>query len=252
MKHFVAYHKFKEWGNYDTTSKVFAHYSGKSLKHLEKTIGQRVWVIGGKLIDRKMQYNLLSCFSPRTVEEDQDIGYNVEGEGIGLDFPNNLLNYPWFLQLKEEQQNFSFGLNEIKSQEVIDGLLNLLQEFEGPLSPLSEEIPITEKLIEGGRRKITVNAYGRSTKAREACIKHYGAICQVCKFNFEEQYGLLGKGFIHVHHLTRLSDTTQEYEVDPIKDLLPVCPNCHTMLHQGNFPPDIDKLRELIKKPFPW
>ena len=46
-------------------------------------------------------------------------------------------------------------------------------------------------------------------------------------------YGDIGKGFIHVHHLTPLWDIRQGYEVNPVKDLRPVCPNCHAMLHRG-------------------
>jgi|ERR1700734_3962751 len=41
-------------------------------------------------------------------------------------------------------------------------------------------------------------------------------------------------GFIHVHHLRQLSDIRKEYLVDPIKDLRPVCPNCHAVLHLRN------------------
>ena len=57
----------------------------------------------------------------------------------------------------------------------------------------------------------------------------------VCEFNFEAFYGERGKGFIHVHHLSSLAEIGQEYEVDPVNDLRPVCPNCHAMLHRkGN------------------
>jgi 5-methylcytosine-specific restriction enzyme A len=55
--------------------------------------------------------------------------------------------------------------------------------------------------------------------------------------------GDIGKGFIHVHHLTQLSDIGQGYEVDPVKDLRPVCPNCHAMLHKKNPPYTIDEIK---------
>ena len=62
-------------------------------------------------------------------------------------------------------------------------------------------------------------------------------------FDFGEVYGELGEGFIHVHHLLDLSTIGEEYEVDPIKDLHPVCPNCHAMLHREVPAMSIKKLR---------
>ncbi|MPR31936.1 HNH endonuclease, partial [Salmonirosea aquatica] len=50
-------------------------------------------------------------------------------------------------------------------------------------------------------------------------------------FNFERYFGEVGKGFIHVHHVNQISSIGNEYNVDPIKDLIPVCPNCHAMIH---------------------
>ncbi len=61
-------------------------------------------------------------------------------------------------------------------------------------------------------------------------------------FNLGEQYGEIGQGFIHVHHLKQLSDVGEGYEVDPVADLRPVCPNCHAMLHRNNPPLSIDEL----------
>jgi 5-methylcytosine-specific restriction protein A len=36
-------------------------------------------------------------------------------------------------------------------------------------------------------------------------------------------------GYIHVHHLKLVSQGPRK--IDPKKDLVPVCPNCHAMLH---------------------
>lgn len=85
---------------------------------------------------------------------------------------------------------------------------------------------------EGRTKQITVNIYERNPIVRAKCIEHHGAVCQVCDLNFESKYGKIGKGFIHVHHLIELSTISDDYEVDPIHDLQPVCPNCHAMLHK--------------------
>ena len=78
------------------------------------------------------------------------------------------------------------------------------------------------------------------------CIDHYGPTCVVCGFNFEAVYGELGKGYIHVHHLVPLSEVDAEYKVDPIKDLRPVCPNCHAMIHREVPAKSIDEIKEIL------
>ena len=106
-----------------------------------------------------------------------------------------------------------------------------------------DELDKPETLFEGIKKMVLVNSYERNPIARKKCIEYYGTKCVVCGFNFEKAYGDIGKGFIHVHHLTKLSDIGQGYEVNPIKDLRPVCPNCHAMLHQKNPPHTIDELK---------
>ena len=56
----------------------------------------------------------------------------------------------------------------------------------------------------------------------------------MCDLDFEKRYGAIGHGFIHVHHRTPLSQITDhdDYTINPIEELLPVCPNCHAMLHK--------------------
>jgi 5-methylcytosine-specific restriction enzyme A len=111
----------------------------------------------------------------------------------------------------------------------------------------SDEIP-TEylgQLFEGAKRTITVNSYERNPLARRLCVEHYGTTCSVCDFDFGKEYGEIGQGFIHVHHLTRVADVGETYEIDPIKDLRPVCPNCHSMLHSDKDTLTIEELKNL-------
>ncbi len=87
---------------------------------------------------------------------------------------------------------------------------------------------------EGTRRRVEVNSYERDADARAACIAHYGNryACEICGFNFGDAYGSLGNQYIHVHHLVPLSTIGQSYKVNPKKDLIPVCCNCHAMIHR--------------------
>ena len=114
-------------------------------------------------------------------------------------------------------------------------------EYEDP-----DEVP-SGSYREGAVRQITVNAFERSPAARKVCIDHFGARCQVCGLTFEDKYGDIGRGFIHVHHLVALAVLEGEYEVDPIADLRPVCPNCHAMLHKADPPLDIDELKKRLR-----
>ena len=103
-------------------------------------------------------------------------------------------------------------------------------------------------LVEGAKKKVTVNLYERDPKARKACLEHYGYNCYICKFNFEKNFGKIGRNFIHVHHIKPLSEINQEYKVNPIKDLIPVCPNCHAMLHKKTPAYSLKELKDIINK----
>ena len=70
--------------------------------------------------------------------------------------------------------------------------------------------------------------------------------CSICGFDFEKNYGELGKGFIHVHHIVPVSKIGPNYIIDPVKDLIPVCPNCHAMLHRTDPPMDPDVLLKIL------
>lgn len=101
---------------------------------------------------------------------------------------------------------------------------------------------------EGSVKQITVNAYERNSQARKKCLEHWKYSCKCCNFNFELTYGELGKEFIHVHHIKPLSEIKAEYELNPITDLIPVCANCHAMLHRKNPPLTIEDLKNLLAR----
>ena len=101
-------------------------------------------------------------------------------------------------------------------------------------------------LTEGALLRITVNRYERDPIARQRCIEHYGPVCAVCRFDFEKRYGAIGAGFIHVHHLVDIASIGGAYHVDPVRDLRPVCPNCHAMLHRERPALSIEYLAQSI------
>lgn len=85
---------------------------------------------------------------------------------------------------------------------------------------------------EGVKVRVNVNRYERSSIARCRCIELNGCKCCICGIDFEKVYGEVGKGFIHVHHIIPISEINENYIVNYKKDLIPVCPNCHAMLHR--------------------
>lgn len=55
-----------------------------------------------------------------------------------------------------------------------------------------------------------------------------------CGFDFEKMYGDLGRDFIHVHHINPLKTIGESYQIDSENDMVPLCPNCHAMVHRSN------------------
>jgi len=106
-----------------------------------------------------------------------------------------------------------------------------------------------EVFFEGAVKRAELSVYERSPEARRMCIQHYGTKCSVCDFDFGKVYGQLAEGFIHVHHLTPLARIGAKYTVDPVRDLRPVCPNCHAVLHMKTPPLDIDVVKKIIINP---
>lgn len=115
-----------------------------------------------------------------------------------------------------------------------------------PFLPIENQTP--QIFNEGTATQIIQTRYERNPFAREQCLKHFGYKCSVCKFDFAGYYGEIGKHFIHVHHLIRIASIKKKYALDPIKDLRPVCPNCHAMLHRQNPVLTIEELKSRIKK----
>ncbi len=86
--------------------------------------------------------------------------------------------------------------------------------------------------VEGDQYFERVKKYERSRINRAACIEVNSDSCKICGFSFGKTYGKHGEGFIHVHHIIPVSQMGGSYSLNPATDLIPVCPNCHSMLHR--------------------
>jgi len=114
---------------------------------------------------------------------------------------------------------------------------------------IPEEVSSPELYTEGTSNTITVNTYERNSEARVKCIEYYGYICVVCGFDFKRTYGSVGEKYIHVHHIIPLSKVRKEYKVDPVKDLVPICPNCHAVIHRTTPALTVEQLKNILKDP---
>ena len=137
------------------------------------------------------------------------------------------------------------SVRECKDEGLIDFLLH-------PHQMVNEDVydvdypEDDEKLYEGALITVKANKYERNQKARKECVAKKGYQCLVCGRDFEATYGEIGKNFIHVHHLTPISTIGKEYELNVDTDLVPVCPNCHYMLHRKDPPYTIEELKDIL------
>lgn len=165
--------------------------------------------------------------------------------GLIIDKSNYMPGRGYFEVYGKSPENFDWWKTEIKAAAEYDWV-NVLSD----ISPAAEinypdEIPI-EQHTEGAGKSVIVNRYERDSSARVKCILHYGPKCLVCNMDFERTYGDIGKGFIHVHHQVPISTIGEEYVLDPIEDLRPLCPNCHAMIHRKNPPVSIEALKSMM------
>ncbi|WP_277758109.1 hypothetical protein [Pseudomonas sp. A34-9] len=131
----------------------------------------------------------------------------------------------------------------------VGGKVSLGQNSRWTLFEFDSQGIIKEEIFEEGRRwDIKATAVERNPEARAACIEHYGSECFVCNFNFGRTYGDFGEGYIHVHHRIDISTRSERYKIDPVKDLVPLCPNCHAMVHTLRPSMSVEELKDNYRR----
>ncbi len=125
---------------------------------------------------------------------------------------------------------------------------HLLRDFPDLKQSLVGNVELPETIyMEGALKTILTDRFERNLQARRRCVAIHGTACAVCGFDFGLVYGEGFSGKIEVHHRKPISETGGEYAVDPMNDLVPVCPNCHMVLHSkpgGTF--TVEELREIV------
>jgi predicted HNH restriction endonuclease len=140
--------------------------------------------------------------------------------------------------------------------------------FEITRKPVDESEPIVEppreesdpewqaeELREEGSKSYYLSVrYERDPVNRKRAIELHGMTCAVCAFHFEQAYGEQGKDFIEIHHREPLSSKAgQRRVVNPETDLVPLCSNCHRMIHRRQDQVlTVEELRSMLRPQFKY
>jgi hypothetical protein len=162
------------------------------------------------------------------------------------DYPAALLDANGYVLFPNENALRSNPKIKITKQINISSRISSLSDYVQVIGFFPEELTEVENVPEGAQIAVFVNKYERNALARKRCLEYYGFLCAVCRCSMAEIYGPLADKLIHVHHLRPLSDIKEEYMIDPIADLRPVCPNCHAFLHLSTPPTSIDEAIKII------
>ncbi|MBI34186.1 MAG: hypothetical protein CMP67_02355 [Flavobacteriales bacterium] len=202
---------------YETVARQILEYSILSLK--ENVVAIQSFVQSNELIRE------LSFVSSQKNIEYQEL-MEIDGEGLN---DLKILMFSKLIDLTNKENALS------KIFEVITPLVLFIFPY--------EEDSLGE--VEGGEHNVNQTKYERSRKNRALCLSYHGFDCKACGLNMEEKYGELGKEFIHVHHAKPIS-STGEIKINPINDLIPLCPNCHSIVHRVNPPIEVSELKNIL------
>ena len=124
-----------------------------------------------------------------------------------------------------------YGMSDNPTAEIIYAILEFIFDGES-----EENYTLTSAVyiptMEGRKKVVYTTRYERDPNNRVECLRIHGVKCKVCGFDFYERYGEVGKGFIEVHHIKPLHSLEEEVLVNPETDLVPLCSNCHSMIHR--------------------
>lgn len=221
------------------------------LRNIFKPVGEDAELLHGRNDDKFSQI-VRNLVSHHTL--DHRLGYSILEEGTAGTYTHSLteqgLNY-----LKENLSSLESLLsNDLGYLETLNGIneINNSQSSGKKVFIFDENVFI----LEGRRKSITSQVYERSKTLREKAIESYThdgkIVCEVCGFDFYKSYGEIGRGFIEIHHqkpIFQYEETDfSKVVTEALKQLIPLCSNCHRMIHRSKDAPlTIQELRAIVK-----
>lgn len=103
----------------------------------------------------------------------------------------------------------------------------------GGLGAADPTVPVPGALPQAALRRVAVNRFEHDPEAVRLCVAFHGPACAACGLTLEQLYGPAGAAFVQVHQIVPASGLEPGYRLDPVSDLVPLCPNCHAMAHRG-------------------
>jgi len=97
---------------------------------------------------------------------------------------------------------------------------------------------------EGHLRLRTATKASRSQALRKLALKMHGSICTACGLDFHAKYKAVKRDCIELHHVVPISEGIRE---NTIKNLIPLCPNCHRVAHTTQPPLSISAIRRMLQ-----
>lgn len=225
----VQYHFPRKYKDILVTGTKVIYYKGamKDKKYEESRLSKKPHYFGIAEIGKVKTTNSKDYFAEITnyASFNDPIDFKKNGNYLETVSENKKLNY------------FRDGVRQISKSNYDTILLEIALEI-GKLDkkelilnqPFDDELSTV--FFEGEKKVVYSTKYERDSKARIEAIRIHGTTCMVCGINFEKKYGEIGKGFIHVHHVKPISTVKEKSKIDPKKDLVVVCPNCHSMIHR--------------------
>lgn len=209
-----------------------------ALRHIDNEIGEYIFSVEGDLSLLSGRSIYIHSNQLADMRNDLDINvYDVNEERAcklcifkSDSLENYILNY-------ENHISSSF-LRETINTAIYDFIIN------------DENTSIVERTTasEGKRIEYYTAKYERSKANRDKAVSLHGTKCFGCGFDFEKSYGKRGKGYIEIHHIKPLYELETEVTIDPKTDLVPVCSNCHRMIHRKKGDVlTMEDLKQLVK-----
>ncbi len=160
---------------------------------------------------------------------------------------------PWKrVELALNKGGLQFGTEESEAESDIVSrwLLSFVSAVVAVL-PLEEpEVGEDEGIAgfpEGRVAEVQVNRYERDRRNRAAALAIHGTACRACGLEMGKRYGDVVAGFIEVHHVVPVSRIGSDDKVNPAKDLVPLCPNCHAVAHRREPPYSAEEIGQMLR-----
>lgn len=118
----------------------------------------------------------------------------------------------------------------------------LLKVLAAKLKQTKHEVAVQE----GKTTQVTLSKRERSRALRVQAIAVRGTICEICEFDFSQQYGEFARNCVDVHHIEALAGAGHKGVTNTVDDVLVVCPNCHRALHNYKNPANWKAFRKLV------